>query len=157
QRLACIESTREELASLVNLLSTAEGKVAQSALGAVDALPLPSTCTEETSRTFAATQVSGAARDRVARASRELAEASALALVGEARRAIDVVEAALPEVRAIPHRRIEAQLLEILGLCRFQLSETALSIEALEASHVAAEAAGAGAVAAKAAARIAFD
>jgi serine/threonine protein kinase/tetratricopeptide (TPR) repeat protein len=157
QRLVCLDGTRQELDALVRVLADGQAKVAQSAVNAVFRLPVPSACTEEASRGLATSPAGAGVDERIRRAERALAEAQALQLVGQTRHAVEVVDGALPEVRAIGHRHIEAELLSLVGTCHFQLFELVVATQSYEAAFVAAEAAGAGALAARVAAQAAFS
>jgi tetratricopeptide (TPR) repeat protein len=155
QRLACLESSRQELESLTTVLSNGDAKVAQTALKAAYGLPWPASCSEEATRGISIAPRGASTRDRVARAERALSEARALALAGQNRQTIEVAQRALADVRAIPERRLEAQLELLVADCHSTMVDLPAAIEAGDRAFRAAEAAGAGEFALAAAARLA--
>jgi tetratricopeptide (TPR) repeat protein len=154
-RLQCLERGRQELAALTDVLSHADAAVVDHALDAAYRLPPPTSCVKADSAA-AAMPMAAAIRERVLTAGRAVAQASALGKAGEDRKAVDIVERVLPEVRAIPYHRAEGELLLIEGACKQKMGDNAGAVVADEDAFTAAQLAADDATAARAAAHAAF-
>jgi tetratricopeptide (TPR) repeat protein len=155
QRLACLESSRQEFASLATVFSHADAKMAPFALQAAFGLPEPSACSEEGARWMAIPPAEGHVHDQVERGKQVLAEARAHDLAGQKRETIDLVRSVLPDVRAIPNRRLEADLLMVLGRTLHHTADVSAAVDAFEQAYAAAEAAGVAPVSVQAASQLA--
>ena len=123
-RVACLEAAREEMTSLVAILSRADDAVAKHAVSAAYDLPRPRACL---GRNVTSASVGlpddPTARTRVLALRRKVAEVKELDAATKYDEAIAVATPALAEARAIPHRRSEAQLLVALGDAQRQLGD----------------------------------
>jgi tetratricopeptide (TPR) repeat protein len=138
------------------VLGSADAVVATHALDATYLLPVPSSCTAEGVRVTdlpAAPEL----RARVRVGERALAQASALSSAGSDRAALDIVERVLPEARAIPSPRLEAELLLLAAICDHHLGDNPGGLAANQDAFLAAESAADDALAATAAAGAAFE
>jgi tetratricopeptide (TPR) repeat protein len=141
RRHRCLERGREQLGALASVLSEADAAVATRALDAAYALPSPAWCATSDAAAMPALPASPELRIRVLAAERSVSSAAALQSAGRDREAAALVERALPDVRAIPLQRLEAELLLVLSLCaRWSGDNTrAFSLDQ-QAMHAAARA-----------------
>ncbi|HEY2510056.1 MAG TPA: serine/threonine-protein kinase [Polyangiaceae bacterium] len=156
QRLACLDAQREEMGALVGLLSRADATIANHALTAVYGLRTPRACLERM-RALPAPLAPEAPPQRVAALRRTVAETAALGMASKCDDALAMAARALPEARALPHPRSEADLDLIIAQCTRETQGAAPAREGYERLLAAAEAAGDDTLAALAASRIAFE
>ncbi len=156
ERLACLDTEREELGALIGVLSRADAAVATHALTATYDLAAPRTCLDATGA-HVTTKIPNApeARARLAALRRAVAEATALRMASKCDDAL--LARALAEARAIPDRQSEAELLLVVGECKREFGDPAAASAAWEEVFAAAEAAGNDSLAAIAAAKTAFE
>jgi hypothetical protein len=95
-------------------------------------------------------------RVRVRSAEQAIAEAAAHSKAGDDQKAEAIITRALPDVRAIPHPRTEAELLLLQADCTLDRGDPRAALESSEAAVEAAERAADDALAARAAARVAY-
>jgi eukaryotic-like serine/threonine-protein kinase len=157
-RVACLEAAREEMTSLVAILSRADDAVAKHAVSAAYDLPRPRACL---GRNVTSASVGlpddPTARTRVLALRRKVAEVKELDAATKYDEAIAVATPALAEARAIPHRRSEAQLLVALGDAQRQLGDPELATATWQDALAASEAAGDDSLSAALAAKVAFE
>jgi tetratricopeptide (TPR) repeat protein/predicted Ser/Thr protein kinase len=157
-RVACLEAARQELASLVAILSRADAKVARHAVAAAYDLPRPRACLDRNVvRAGLGLPDAPEARARVRALRSRVADVIQLDAATKYDDAVAAANPAIAEARAIPHRRSEAQLLMALGHAQLQLGDPQAATATWEAGFAAAEAAGDDSLAAIIAARIAFE
>ncbi|MET0591932.1 MAG: protein kinase, partial [Polyangiaceae bacterium] len=142
RRLRCLERGREQLAALAEILSHADAAVAQRALDATFALPAPMSCSNDDVASIPALPAAPELRARALEAERAVAQAQAYGRVGQERQAEEIIARALPEVRAIPYPRAEAELLLLDGESKLQLSDKSGAVEAAQSAFRAAVRAG---------------
>jgi tetratricopeptide (TPR) repeat protein len=157
RRLQCLERERQEFEALVDLLAAADGVVSQHAIEASYHLPLPASCATADASRIAELPSAPAMRARVYAAQRQLARAAALSSAGQDQAAIGLVERTLIDVRALPHRRTEADLLLLSASCKHHLGDNTGALTAFQDAFVAAQAAADDAAAARAAGGTAFE
>jgi tetratricopeptide (TPR) repeat protein len=155
RRLRCLERGREQLIALVEILSGGDARIGQHALDAAIALPAPMRCATTDLISIPALPASPDLRARVLSAERALAEAKAHAETGDNRGAAQIIARALPDVRAIPLPRTEAELLLLDSTCKAVTGDPAAALVAAEAAFAAAERGSDDGLAARAAAVIA--
>jgi tetratricopeptide (TPR) repeat protein len=156
RRVRCLEQGREQLRALTEVLSQADAAVVQRAIDAAYALPASTSCATSDVANLPALPSSPELRARVLEAERTISRASALGNAGQDAQAEAIVERALPEVRAIPHPRIEAELLMLQARCKQQRGDNRGAFPVYQDALRAAERAGDDLLAARAAARAAF-
>ncbi|MGO9708574.1 MAG: protein kinase domain-containing protein [Polyangiaceae bacterium] len=157
-RALCREAEREELASLVGILSRTDARVASHAVAAAYDLPQPRACLEKNvARAGLSLPDAPEARARVLALRSKVAEVTQLDAATKYEDAIAAATRALAEARAIPHRRSEAQLLMSLGHSQLELGDPQTATATWQSAFAAAEAAGDDSLAAVIAARIAFE
>jgi hypothetical protein len=154
RRLRCLERGREQLSALCEVLVHADAAVTQRAIDAAFALPAPANCANSDVANIPALPSAPDTRARVLEAERAAAQAYAYAELGQDQRAEDIIARVLPEVRAIPYARAEAELLLIDGDSKFQLSDKNGALEAAQGAFRAALRAGDDALAVRAATTI---
>jgi tetratricopeptide (TPR) repeat protein len=155
RRLACLERGRDQLSALTEILGGANAAVAQHAVDAAFALPAPETCATFNVVSTSALPASPDLRARVRSAERAIAEAAAHGNAGDDQVAAKIIARALPDVRAIPHPRSEAELLLIESDSKVDGGDPRAALESSESAFQAAQRAGDDVLAARAAARIA--
>ena len=156
RRLRCLERGREQLGALGEILSHADAAVAQRAPDATFALPAPTNCAKSDVTNIPPLPAASDVRARVLSAEHAVAQAQAYGKVGHDQRAKEIVERALPEVRAIPYPRTEAELLLLDSESKLQLSDKSGALEAAHAAYRAAVRAGDDALAVRAATSIVY-
>jgi tetratricopeptide (TPR) repeat protein len=156
RRLRCLERGREQLQALAEVLSKADAAVTQSALDAAYALPEPASCATSDVATMPALPSSPELRARVLAAERAVSQAAALGYAGEDRQAIELVEKTLPEVRAIPHKRIEAELLLLECTAARKSGDSKVALSSCQQAMLAGARAGDDGLVARAAAGAAY-
>jgi tetratricopeptide (TPR) repeat protein len=154
RRLRCLERGREQLSALREILLHADAAVAQRAIDATFALPNPANCANSDVANIPALPSAPDTRARVLEAERAAAQAHAYAEVGQDQKAEDIIARVLPEVRAIPYARTEAELLLIDADAKLQLSDKNGALEAAQGAFRAALRAGDDALAVRAATSI---
>jgi tetratricopeptide (TPR) repeat protein len=135
-------------------LLQADAAVAQRAIDAAFALPSPVNCATSDVANIPALPSAPETRARVLEAERAAAQAHEYAELGQDQKAEDIIARVLPEVRAIPYARTEAELLLIDGDSKLQLSDKNGALEAAQGSFRAALRAGDDALAVRAATTI---
>jgi serine/threonine protein kinase/tetratricopeptide (TPR) repeat protein len=155
RRLRCLERGREQLIALVEILSGGDARIGQHALDAAIALPAPTRCATTDLMSIPALPASPELRARVLSAERALAEAKAHAEAGDNRGAAQIVARALPDVRAIPLPRTEAELLLLDSTCKAVTGDPKAALVAAEAGFAAAQRGSDDGLAARAAAVVA--
>jgi tetratricopeptide (TPR) repeat protein len=156
RRLRCLERGREQLAALAEILLHADAAVAQRAIDATFSLPGPATCASSDVASMPALPAAGERRARVLQAERAVSQAQAYGRVGQERQAEEIIARVLPEVRAIPHPRTEAELLLLDGESKLQLADKVGALEASQGAFRAALRAGDDVLAVRAAARVVY-
>jgi tetratricopeptide (TPR) repeat protein/predicted Ser/Thr protein kinase len=156
RRLRCLERGREQLAALTEILGHADAAVAQHALDATFALPAPATCANSDLASLPNLPAAPDIRARVLQAERAVSQAQAYGRLGQERQAEDIIARVLPEVRAIPHARTEAELLLLDGESKLQLADKAGALEASQGAFRAAVRAGDDALAVRAARSVVY-
>jgi tetratricopeptide (TPR) repeat protein len=157
RRLRCLERGREQLAALTEVLLHADAAVSHRATDATFALPAPAGCANSDVANIPAPPSAPDARARVLEAERAAAQARAYAEVGQDRQAEDIIARVLPEVRAIPHARTEAELLLLDGESKLQLGDKTGALEAVQAAFRSAVRAGDDALAVRAATTVVYQ
>ena len=156
RRLRCLERGREQLAALAEILIRADAAVAQHTLDAVFALPAPANCANSDVASIPSLPAAPQLRARVLESERAVAQAQAYGRVGQEGQAEEIIARALPEVRAIPYARTEAELLLLDGESKRHLSDTRGALEAFQAAFRAAARAADDALAVRAATNIVY-
>jgi serine/threonine protein kinase/tetratricopeptide (TPR) repeat protein len=155
RRHRCLERGREQFAALVEILAGSDARIGQHALDAAIALPAPARCATTDLLSIPALPASPELRTRVLPAERALAEAKAHAEAGDNRGAAAIIARALPDVRAIPFPRGEADLLLLDSTCKAMTGDPKAALVAAEAAFGAAQRGSDDGLAARAAAVIA--
>jgi tetratricopeptide (TPR) repeat protein len=156
QRLGCLERAREEYEALVELLATADKGIAEHALDASYGLPLAGSCVTMEASRIAPPPAAPALRARVRAAERTLSRANVLSKAGRDRAALDLIDRTLVDVRTIPYRSVEAELLLVAAVCKQQTGDNRGALDSFHDAFAAAEAASDDATAARAASNISF-
>ena len=156
RRLRCLDRGREQLVALSEVLLHADAAVAQRALDATFALPAPASCANSDVTNIPALPSATDVRARVLEAERAVAQVQAYGKVGQDQRAEEVIARVLPEVRAIPYPRIEAELLLLDSESKLQLSDKSGALEASLGAYRAAMRAGDDALAVRAATSVVY-
>jgi tetratricopeptide (TPR) repeat protein len=152
RRLDCLERGRDQLTALTDILGHANTAVAQHAVDAAFALPVPETCATSSVVSISAPPASPDLGARVRTAEHAIAEAAAHRNAGDDKVAA-IVAWALSDVRAIPHPRSEAELLLLESDSKADGGDPRGALESSESAFQAAQRAGDDALAARAAAR----
>jgi tetratricopeptide (TPR) repeat protein len=134
RRLQCLEREREQLEALADVLSQADASVVDHAIDAAYALPAPSKCVTSDLASVPALPSAPDLRARSLAVEREVARATALGNAGQDPQVEELVERALPEARAIPDPRAEAELLLLQGRARRGRGDTAGALPLLQAA-----------------------
>ena len=151
RRLRCLERGRDQFASLTDILAQGQAGTASHAVDAVYALTRPSTCRTSDAAAIPGLPEDPALRVRSLAAEHAIAQAVALQTAGDDPQAEKVIEQALPEVRAIPYPRAEAELLLIAAQAKDDRDDKRASLELYQSAFLAAERAADDALAARAA------
>jgi tetratricopeptide (TPR) repeat protein len=138
RRHRCLERGREQLAALTEILIHADPAVVQHALDATSALPVPVSCADSDVARIPAMPTAPEVRARVLEVERAVAQARAYGRLGQERQVEDIVARVLPQIRAIPYPRAEAELLLLDAESKRQLSDTRGAVEAFQGSFRAA-------------------
>jgi serine/threonine protein kinase/tetratricopeptide (TPR) repeat protein len=152
RRLRCLERGRDQFAALTDILAQGEAGTASHAVDAVYALARPSTCRTSDAAAIPGLPADPALRVRSLAAEHAIAQAVALQIAGENAQAERVIEQALPDVRAIPYPRAEAELLLIAAQAREDNGDKRASLDLHQSAFRAAERAADDVLAARAAA-----
>src|SRR6185295_14080068 len=137
-RLRCLERGREQLAALTEILAHADAAVAQRTIDATFALPAPLICANSDVAGIPSLPTAPDLRARVLQAERAVAQAQAYGRVGQEPQAEEIIARVLPEVRAIPYARTEAELLLLDGESKHHLSDTRGALDAFQGAFRAA-------------------
>jgi serine/threonine protein kinase/tetratricopeptide (TPR) repeat protein len=139
RRLRCLERGREQFAALTDILAEGETGTASHAVDAVYALTRPSTCRTSDAAAIPGLPADPALRVRSLAAEHAIAQAVALQTAGANAQAERVIDQALPDVRAIPYPRAEAELLLIAAQAREDNGDKRASLDLHQSAFRAAE------------------
>ena len=138
RRLRCLERGREQFTALTDVLAQGQAGTASHAVDAVYALSRPSTCRTSDAAAIPGLPADPALRVRSLAAEHAIAQAVALQTAGDDLQAETVIEQALPEVRAIPYPRAEAELLLIAAQGKDERDDKRASLELYQSAYLAA-------------------
>ena len=155
-RLTCLDRQREELAALANRLGHADKAIAHRATSAVYELPSPKRCWEPEAALASRLPDAPGPRARALALQKELARASAITITGSCKGVNEAANHGIDEARAIPHRVLEAQFLNLRAGCEWDSGDVTAANASRQKAFVAAVAAGDDSLAATTAAAIAF-
>ena len=142
RRVRCLERGREQFAAVTEVLVHADLAVVQHALDATSALPAPAHCADSDVARIPALPTAPEARAPMLEIERAVAQAQAYGRLGQERQVEDIIARVLPQIRAIPYPRAEAELLLLDAESKRQLSDTRGAIQAFQgAFHAAVRAA----------------
>jgi tetratricopeptide (TPR) repeat protein len=115
-RMQCLDRRLDELKAQVDLLATADVRVVENALAAVDSLPQLDECADATAlRAPVRPPADALARGRVAGLRKTLARVRADLTFGKVADGLALAEPALREAHAIGYRPVEAEALYVAG------------------------------------------
>ena len=140
RRLRCLERGRDQFAALTDILAQGQAGTASHAVDAVYALARPSTCRTSDAAAIPGLPADPALRVRSLAAEHAIAQAVALQTAGDDPQAESVIEQALPDVRAIPYPRAEAELLLIAAQAKDDRDDKRASLELYQSAFLAADA-----------------
>ena len=138
RRLRCLERGRDQFAALIDILAQGHAGTTSHAVDAVYALARPSTCRTSDAAAIPGLPEGPALRERSLAAEHAIAQAVALQTVGD-RQAESVVEQALPDARAIPYPRAEAELLLIGAQAKEDRDERRAALDLYQSAFLAAQ------------------
>jgi tetratricopeptide (TPR) repeat protein len=140
-RMTCLAQRREELKSLVDVFTRADGGVVEKALRAVAALGTLDGCANATALKQPVRPPSDpAAHAKVDELRKTLADVKAMSVAGRYADALPIAERASADAEAIHYAPVEAEALYRLGVLQGQLGDSKIAERTLRASLYKAEA-----------------
>lgn len=155
RRLLCLERGRDQFAALTDVVARGQTAAAQHAIDAVYTLERPSNCKTSDVLAIPVLPAQPELRARSLFIERAIAHATALETAGDHSEAVRVVNEALPEARAIPYPRAEAELFLLAALAKKASDDKRASLELNQSAFLAAQRAADDALAARAAGKTA--
>jgi serine/threonine protein kinase len=151
RRLRCLERGRDQFAALTDVVAQGQAAAVQHAIDAVYTLERPSNCKTSDALAIPMLPAQPELRARSLSVERAIAQATALETAGDHAKAERVVNDALPEARAIPYPRAEAELLLLAAVAKKASDDKRASLELNQSAFLAAQRAADDTLAARAA------
>ncbi|MET0593290.1 MAG: serine/threonine-protein kinase [Polyangiaceae bacterium] len=151
RRLRCLERGRDQFSALTEVVAQGQAAAVQHAIDAVYTLERPSNCKTSDVLAIPVLPAQPELRARSLSVERSIAQATALETAAGHSEALRVVNEALPEARAIPYPRAEAELLLLAALAKNASDDKRASLDLNQSAFLAAERAADDTLAARAA------